>query len=39
MNRGYTKAQFVGLITLIFIGLIIFFAGVKIVNYINMTRG
>lgn len=35
MNRGYTKAQFVGLITLIFIGLIILFAGVKIVNYIN----
>lgn len=35
MNRGYTKAQFVGLITLIFIFLIILFIGVKVINYIN----
>lgn len=35
MNKGYTKAQFVGLITLIFIGLIILFAGWRIIRYVN----
>lgn len=33
--NGYTKAQFVGLITLIFIGLIILFIGNKVFNYLN----
>lgn len=33
--NGYTRAQLVGLITLIAIGLIILFAGSKIVNYMN----
>ena len=33
--NGYTKAQFVGLITLIFIGLIILFLGNKVLSYLN----
>lgn len=33
--NGYTKAQFVGLITLIFIGLIILFIGNKVLSYLN----
>ena len=33
--NGYTKAQFVGLITLIFIGLIILLIGNKVLSYLN----
>ena len=33
--NGYTKTQFVGLITLIFIGLIILFIGNKVLSYLN----